>query len=56
MLYLLTISLLKHYKAPNVKRLEQVRGIRRYIEGDNLIILIISFEFDGVVTFITIED
>jgi hypothetical protein len=33
-----------------------MRGISRYIERDNLILLAISLEFDGVVTFITIKD
>jgi hypothetical protein len=56
MLYLLTISLLKHCKAPNIKRLEQVRGISRHIECNNLVILTISLKFDRVVTFVTIED
>jgi hypothetical protein len=56
MLYLSTISLLEHCKTPNIKRLEQVRGMSRHTEGNNLIILTISLEFDGVVTFMTIKD
>jgi hypothetical protein len=33
-----------------------MRGISRYIECNNLILLIIFLKFEGVMTFITIKD
>jgi hypothetical protein len=33
-----------------------MRGMSRHTERDNLILLTISLEFDGVVAFMTIED
>jgi hypothetical protein len=51
---LFSVRLFKRTKAPDIERLEDVRRISRYIECNNVIILIILLEFDGVVTFMPI--
>jgi hypothetical protein len=51
-----TIRLLKHGKAPDVKRLKQVRRMRRHTKRDDLVLLAIFLKVDGVVTFVTIKD
>ncbi|EXL63612.1 hypothetical protein FOPG_20114 [Fusarium oxysporum f. sp. conglutinans race 2 54008] len=45
-----------HCKAPNIKRLEQMRRVSRHTERDNLIVLAVSLEIGRVVAFVTIED
>ena len=56
MLYFSTISLFKQAKVPDVKRLEEMRRMRRHTKRDDLIFLAISLKVDGVVTFVAIED
>jgi hypothetical protein len=56
MLDFLPIGLLKQAKVPNIKRLKQIRQIRRHIERNNLICLVIFLKVEGVVTFVAIKD
>jgi hypothetical protein len=51
-----TISLLEHPKAPNIKRLKQMRRMGRHTQCDDLVLLAISLKVDRVVTFVPIED
>ncbi|KAJ0118551.1 hypothetical protein HZ326_31857, partial [Fusarium oxysporum f. sp. albedinis] len=46
MLDFLTIRLLKHGKAPDVKRLKQVRRMRWHTKRDDFICLAISLKVD----------
>jgi hypothetical protein len=54
-LYFSTICLFQRPKAPYIKTLKWMRGMRRHTERNDLI-LAIFLEFDGVVTFVTIKD
>jgi hypothetical protein len=51
-----TICLLKHGKAPDIKRLKEMRRMRRHTERDDLVFLAIYLKISRVVTFIPIED
>lgn len=45
---------LERAKAANIKRLEQIRGIGRYTERDDIVFLVVELEFDRVVTFVPV--
>jgi len=51
-----TICPLKGTKAPNIKRLGKVRGVRREAKGDNVVLLAVLFELGRYVTLMAIED
>ena len=46
----------KDKKINKVKRLKPVRKISRYIKRNNIIILIIFFEFNRIVIFVTVKN
>ena len=50
------ISAFKNRKINKVKKLEPVGGIGRYIKRNNIVILIIFFEFDRIMAFVIIKD
>jgi hypothetical protein len=53
---LATVRLLQRPKAANVKWLEEVRRMRRYVECDDVMLLVVALEFGRVVTLVAIED
>ena len=53
---LATVRLLQQSKAANIEWLEEVRRIRRYIERNDVILLVVELEFGRVVAFVTVED
>ncbi len=53
---LATICLLQRPKAANIEWLKEVGRIRRHIERDNVVLLVIELEFGRVVAFVAIED
>ena len=55
-LNLATVRLLQRPKATNIQRLEEVGRMRRHIEYNNVVLLVIELEFDRVVAFVAVED
>ena len=53
---LLAIYCLKQAKTSNIKWLEDIRRVRRYIERDNVILFIVELEVGRVVAVIAVED
>ena len=53
---LATVCLLQRPKAANIKWLEEMGGMRRYAERDNVILLAIELEFGRVVAIMAVED
>ena len=51
---LATIRLLQWPKAANIKWLEEVGGMRRHAERDDVVLLAVELEVDGVVTFVAV--
>ncbi|KAL2887667.1 Altered inheritance of mitochondria protein 6 -like protein [Ceratocystis lukuohia] len=56
MLHFLAVSVPKHTEAPDIKGLVYMSRMRRHTKPNDLILPTISPGFDGVVTFVTIED
>jgi hypothetical protein len=56
MLYLPTVGLLERSKAPDIKRLEQMRRMSRHTKRNDVVLFAIFFKFNRVVTFVPIED
>ena len=50
------IYVFKNKKINKVKRLEPVRGISRHIKRNNIIILVIFFEFNRIIAFVTVKN
>jgi len=55
-LNLATVRLLQRPKVANIEWLEEVRGMRRYIERDDVVLLAMELEFGRVVALVAIED
>jgi hypothetical protein len=53
---LLAIYRLEWAKTPNIERLKNIRRVGRYIEGDNIVLLIIELEVGRVVAIVAVED
>lgn len=53
---LATIGLLQRPKAANIKWLEEVGGMRRHAEHDDVVLLAIELEFGRVVALVAVED
>jgi hypothetical protein len=52
---LFSVRLFKRTKAPDIERLKDVRRMSRHTECNDVIVLAILLEFDGVVTFMPIQ-
>ncbi len=50
------ISAFKDGKASHVERLKSMGGISRHIKRNNIVVLVILFEFDEIVAFVTVKD
>ena len=55
-LNLAAVCLLQRPKAANIEWLEEVGGIPRHIECDNVVLLAIELEFGRVVALVAVED
>ena len=55
-LNLLAVRGLKWAKTPNIKRLEEVRRVRRHTKRNNVVLLAVVLKVRGVVAFVTIKD
>jgi hypothetical protein len=55
-LNLAAVCLLQRPKAANIEWLEEVGGIRRYTEYDNVVLLAVELEFRRVVALVAVED
>ena len=55
-LNLATVRLLQRPKAANIEWLEEVGGMRRHIERNNVVLLAVTLEFGRVVAFVAVED
>ena len=53
---LATVRPLQRPKAANIEWLEQVGGIRRHVECNDIVLLAIELEFGRVVALVAIED
>lgn len=53
---LTTVRLLQWPKAANIEWLEEVRGIWRHTECDDIVALAIELKFNRVVTLVAVED
>jgi len=53
---LATVRLLQRPKAADIEWLEEVRGMWRYAERDDIILLAIELKFGRVVALIAVED
>jgi hypothetical protein len=53
---LTTVYLLQRPKAANIEWLEEVGGMQRHIEYNNVILLAIELEFRRVVALVAVED
>ena len=54
MLYLVAVRLLERSKAANIKWLEEVRGLWRHAEGDDIVLLAIELELERIMAFMAI--
>ena len=55
-LNLATVRLLQRPKAADIEWLEEVRGMWRHIERDDVVLLAIELEFGRVVALVAVED
>ena len=55
-LNLATVCLLQRPKAANIEWLEEVRGMRRHAERDDVVLLAMELEFGRVVALVAVED
>ena len=55
-LNLATVRLLQRLKAANIEWLEEVGRMWRYVEYNDVILLVIELEFGRVVAFVAVED
>ena len=55
-LNLATVRLLQRPKAANIEWLEEVGGMRRHVERDDIILLAMELEFGRVVALVAVED
>jgi hypothetical protein len=55
-LNLATVRLLQWPKAANIEWLEEVGGMRRHAECDDVVLLAIELEFGRVVALVAVED
>ena len=53
---LATVRLFQRPKIADIEWLAEVRGMRRYIERDNIVLLAVELEFGRVVALVAIED
>jgi hypothetical protein len=53
---LATVRLLQWPKAANIEWLEEVGGMRRHAERDDVVLLAIELEFGRVVALVAVED
>ena len=55
-LNLATVRLLQRPKAANIEWLEEVRRMRRHVERNDVVLLVIELEFGRVVALVAVED
>jgi hypothetical protein len=53
---LATVRLLQWLKAANIEWLENMGGMRRHAERDDVVVLAVELEFGRVVAFVAVED
>jgi hypothetical protein len=53
---LATVRLLQRPKAADIEWLELVGRVRRYIERNDIVLLVVKLEFGRVVTLMAVED
>ena len=53
---LATVRLLQQPKAADIEWLEEVQGMRRYTECDDIVLLVIELEFGRVVALVAVKD
>ena len=50
------ISAFKNKKINKIEKLKPVKRINKYIKRNNVVILIILFKFDQIITFVTVKN
>ena len=55
-LSLAPVRLLKRRETTYVKRLQEMRRVRRHTESNNLVLLAVLLEFEGVVALVAINN
>ena len=53
---LATVRLLQQPKAANIERLEEVGGMRRHAERNDVVLLAMELEFSRVVALVAVKD
>jgi hypothetical protein len=53
---LLAVYRLEWAETPNIERLKNIRRVGRYIEGNNIVLLIVELEVGQVVAIVAVED
>jgi hypothetical protein len=53
---LFIVRVFERVKTANIKRLEEMRGMRKYIKRDDLLYFAVFFEVDRMVVLVAVED
>lgn len=54
--YLATVGLFQRFEATDIKRLKQMRGMRRHAQCHDFVLLSVELELYGVVALVTVND